>query len=493
MAALAELKGVIEAQSWGGNLDLPFTGFHYDSRKISAGDVFVAVSGYKTDGHKFISQAVQAGASGIILENEHYRPHNVPWIQVGDTRLALSRLAAFFYGNPSSKLRVIGVTGTNGKTTTTFLIEAILAQAGRKAGLIGTIENRIAGDRVETNFTTPDALELHQLFARMADEGVDSAVMEVSSHALALKRVADCEFDAGVFTNLTQDHLDFHPDVEDYLSSKAVLFKQLGRGLKTGPKYAVINIDSRYSEDIISVTGVPVVTYGIENSADLCARNIEVSSRGTSFLVSGLGVECDLNLQIVGRFNVYNALAAFAVGLMENIEQEAIIRALEHTQGVPGRFEPVNEGQDFGVIVDYAHTPDGLNNILRTAREITAGRVITVFGCGGDRDRSKRPLMGEAAATYSDFCIVTSDNPRSEAPHSIIKDILPGVKKVTEHYCIIENRREAIESAIRMAGEGDTVVIAGKGHENYQLIGDEVFHFDDREEARVILRSLKNG
>lgn len=492
MAALEQIKDLVGGKVWGGDLSTPFRGVHYDSRKISRGDIFIAISGYKTDGHKYIQQAVEAGAVGVILEQEQYRPDEIPWIQVEDSRLALSRLASHLYHHPSSKLRLIGVTGTNGKTTTTFLIEKILEQAGKKTGLIGTIENRIAGQRVETHFTTPDALELNQLFAHMVEEGVETAVMEVSSHALALKRVADCEFDGGVFTNLTQDHLDFHPSVDHYLRSKEVLFRQLGTGSKPGPKYAVINVDSPYARDIISVAGAPVVTYGLDNPADLQASNIQVDSRGTTFSLKGPGMECTMKLRLVGRFNVYNALAACAVGLMEKVDPQVIKRALEETAGVPGRFETVNEGQEFGVIVDYAHTPDGLHNILRTAREITEGRVITVFGCGGDRDRTKRPLMGEAAAVHSDFCIITSDNPRSEVPGAIIDDILPGVQKITSNYRIIENRREAISEALRMAREGDTVIIAGKGHEDYQLVGDDVLHFDDREEARAALRSLKN-
>jgi UDP-N-acetylmuramoyl-L-alanyl-D-glutamate--2,6-diaminopimelate ligase len=490
VAAIKEILDLVMAEEWNGNLDTAFTGVHYDSRKISKGDIFVAVPGFKTDGHKFIPQAVERGACGVVLERDEFAPDEIPWVKVKDARLALSRLAAFLYDYPSSKLRLIGVTGTNGKTTTTFLIEKILCQAEKKAGLIGTIENRINGKKINTHFTTPDALELNHLFSQMVSEGVEAAVMEVSSHALALKRVADCDFDAGVFTNLTQDHMDFHPDVQDYLRSKAILFRQLGRGSKNGHHYAVVNVDSPYAGDIISVTDVPVKTYGIKNQADLCAKNIRVSSLGTFFDVSGMGVECSLKLKLVGRFNVYNALAAFSVGLMENIPLQVIKSALEDTAGVPGRFESIHEGQDFGVIVDYAHTPDGLHNILRTAREITQGRVITVFGCGGDRDRGKRPLMGEAAAVHSDYCIVTSDNPRSEEPLSIIEDILPGVQKITDCFRIIQDRREAISTAIKMARKGDTVVIAGKGHENYQLVGDEVLHFDDREEARNVLRSL---
>lgn len=491
MTSLSQIKELIKAKGWGGNLDISFSGLHYDSREIKPGDVFVAIKGYKTDGHQYIRQAVEKGACGIILEQECPVPEDTPWIKVENSRLALSRLAAFFFNYPSSGLHVIGVTGTNGKTTTAFLVEKILYATGRKVGLIGTIENRIAGVPIKTKFTTPDALELQELLSRMAGEGADSVVMEVSSHALALHRVADCEFNGAVFTNLTQDHLDFHKSTEDYFHAKAGLFKQLGSGDKEG-KYAVVNIDSPYAGDIISLTQVPVITYGIDHGADVAASNIEVGPRGTSLTVTASGRQIDLKLKLVGRFNVYNALAACGVALMENVDPEIIRTALEETGGIPGRFEAIYEGQPFGVIVDYAHTPDGLKNILETAREVTKGRVITVFGCGGDRDKTKRPLMGEAVAIYSDYCIVTSDNPRSEAPGAIIQDILPGVRKITEAFKVVENRREAISEAINMAGEGDMVVIAGKGHETYQIVGSEVLHFDDREEARAVLRSLRN-
>lgn len=493
MPDFSGLKELIEAKEWGGNLAMPFKSVQIDSRKVSPGDIFVAVIGHRTDGHHYIRQAVEKGAGGVILERKEFAPETVPWIRVEDSRLTVSRLAAFLYDYPSSRLHVIGVTGTNGKTTTVFLIEKLLCTAGKKVGLIGTIENRIAGKPLETKFTTPDALELHQLFSRMLDEGVTDVVMEVSSHALALHRVADCEFGAAVFTNLTQDHLDFHESAEDYFHSKARLFKHLGTASEDEPKYAVVNLDSPYAEDIIKVTKVPVVTYGINHGADISASNINISHRGTAFSVSGPDFQLDLKLKLVGRFNVYNALAACAVGYMEKIDPETIRMALEETGGIPGRFENIDEGQPFGVIVDYAHTPDGLKNILETAREITAGRVITVFGCGGDRDRGKRPLMGEAAAGKSDFCIITSDNPRSEVPGEIIKDILPGVTKLTRDFRIIENRREAIKEAIGMAGKGDLVVIAGKGHETYQIIGKEVFPFNDREEARIALRSMGYG
>jgi len=491
MPVLNEIKDIIGAVDWGGNIETEFKGLQYDSRRVVEGDLFVAIRGFHTDGHDFIPQAVEKGAVAVVIEHELSFPLNIPWVKVADSRLALSRLSALINDYPSRKLRVIGVTGTNGKTTTTYLIESILHQAGRKVGLIGTIENRIAGKPVKTQLTTPDSPELQGLLTQMVAEGVEYAIMEASSHALKLKRVADCEFDVAVFTNLTQDHLDFHPTFNDYLKSKAELFWSLHLGEKKAPKYTVINLDDPCAGYIIERTKVPVITYGIVNTADVSAKEVNIGPDGTAFKVVVAGIEMQFSIKLIGRFAVYNTLAAFAVALKEGIDLDIIKKALEEARGVPGRFEIIDEGQDFTVIVDYAHTPDGLKNILETVKEIARGKIITVFGCGGDRDKKKRPLMGEAAAVHSDYCIITSDNPRSEEPMTIIEDIIPGVKNFTKAYSVVENRREAINEAIRMARKGDTVVIAGKGHETYQIVGNEVFHFDDREEARKALRSLR--
>ncbi|KUK11707.1 MAG: UDP-N-acetylmuramoyl-L-alanyl-D-glutamate--2,6-diaminopimelate ligase [Clostridia bacterium 41_269] len=491
MVDLKSIKEIIGAVEWQGNLNTVFKEVKYDSRKVKEGDLFVAIKGYKNDGHDYIKEAVSNGAAALVIERTPSLGVGVPWLRVRDSRFALSLISAHINGYPSQKLRIIGVTGTNGKTTTTNLIETVLLHAGKKASLMGTVENRILGKPIEAKLTTPDSPELQALLAEMAAAGSEYAVMEVSSHALKLKRVAHCEFDVAVFTNITQDHLDFHPTFEDYFNTKAELFYKLHQGVKQGKKYGVVNLDDPHGKIIAEKARVPIITYGFSENAHAVAKDVNIGPKGTNFKISYEGMELELSIKLIGRFNVYNVLAAFCVAVNEGIDVELIKEALEKAKGVPGRFEAVDEGQDFSVIVDYAHTPDGLKNILETAREITQGRVITVFGCGGDRDRTKRPLMGKAAALYSDYCIITSDNPRSESPQAIIEDILPGVKKITSGYKVIENRSEAINEAVRMAQKGDLVIIAGKGHETYQIIGSKVYHFDDREEARKALRRMK--
>ena len=493
MLRFGELIEIVGDENWSGDPHQNVQGIQYDSRKVVPGDVFVAVPGFHTDGHHYLVQAVEKGAAAVVVEDSSLVPTGVSWVMVEDSRLALSRLASYWFEHPSRKMRVIGVTGTNGKTTTTFLIERVLAAAGNRVGLMGTVENRINGTPQKTSFTTPDSVELQGLLAKMAAEEIRYVVMEVSSHALKLKRVADCEFDVGVFTNLTQDHMDFHESVEDYFESKAVLFKSLANGSKSAPKYAVVNVDDPYGAFLETHSKVPTFTYGINNfKADVRAHNVRTNIHGTFFEIQAHEIDMDIDLQLIGRFNVYNALAAFCVGLKERFPPEKIKSALESCTGIPGRFESISEGQDYAVVVDYAHTPDGLANVLQTAREISTGRVLTVFGCGGDRDRTKRPIMGEVVAKYSDFCVVTSDNPRSEPPAAIIEDILPGVQKFTENFEVIENRREAIRRAVKLAVPGDIVIIAGKGHETYQIVGGRTLHFDDREEAREALGVRKN-
>lgn len=476
----------------GGQGHRPIRGIAYDSRRVEPGFLFVAVKGLKTDGHRYVEQALARGAVALVLEEPLDVPPGVCWVRVPDTRIALGLLATEFYAHPSQKLRMIGVTGTNGKTTTTNLIRAIYKEAGRQTGLIGTIANYIGERALPVEHTTPESLDLQKLLADMVEAGVDAALMEVSSHALALQRVAGCEFDVAVFTNITQDHLDFHQDMDNYLAAKARLFEQLGDGSKPGSKFAVINADDPRAGEIIARTRVPVITYSVVNPSDVKAGDINVTARGVSFAVESTWGNCRLNLKLTGLFNVYNALAAFTVGAVEGLPVELVSRALAGVSGVHGRFELVDRGQDFAVVVDYAHTPDGLENILKTARQITTGRLITVFGCGGDRDRTKRPIMGEIAARYSDRPVVTSDNPRTEEPLAIIKDVEEGVSRVLapESYEVIPDRREAIKYAIQNARSGDVVIIAGKGHEDYQIIGTQKFHFDDREEAAKALEAL---
>jgi UDP-N-acetylmuramoyl-L-alanyl-D-glutamate--2,6-diaminopimelate ligase len=468
-----------------GTLERSVSGIYYDSRQVEKDGVFVCISGFKTDGHKYVFQAVEKGATVIVAEKDIALSSDITVLKVPDTRLALALLANAYYDYPSRKFRLIGVTGTNGKTSVTYLIRAILKKAGQKVGLLGTIANLIDEQKIPSEHTTPESSDLQHLFSKMREQKVDSAVMEVSSHALELKRVAGSEYDVAVFTNLTQDHLDFHPSLEAYLEAKAKLFKHLGPGWKNKSKYAVLNWDDPSSKLIASQTKVPIVTYGVKEGATYRAEDIELHLTGTSFVIKCPAGAYSLHLNLAGEFNVYNALAAFAVGMEEGIESHLILEALEEMKGVPGRFEQVDCGQDFAVIVDYAHTPDGLENLLKTARAVTKGKVITVFGCGGDRDKAKRPIMGRVASSMSDYCIVTSDNPRTEEPRSIIKDIEGGL--VSKSYEIIVDRRDAIARAVECAQKGDMVVIAGKGHEDYQIIGNKIIPFDDRKVARDIL------
>ena len=489
-----ELLESVEVHAADGPQNTVLTGITYDSRKVEPGFLFVAVQGYKHDGAEYILQAVEKGAVAVVAQKAVAVPPNVAWALVADSRQALALMSASFYGHPSTKMRMVGVTGTNGKTTTSNLIASVLDEAGRKTGLVGTIHNRIGARKLAVSHTTPESTELQELLREMAAEKVSDCVMEVSSHALALHRVDGCEFDTAVFTNLTQDHLDFHSDMQSYLEAKQTLFRKLAEaGAKRG-KRAVVNADDAYARSIIeAVDGVEVYTYGIKAFADVRAEDIDVGARGVSFTVTGKWGRCPLDLRITGLFNVYNTLAAFTACAAMGIPVEVIKKALEGMPGVPGRFELVDAGQDFAVIIDYAHTPDGLENVLKTARAITTGKLITVFGCGGDRDRTKRPLMGRIAAGYSDYVLITSDNPRTEAPLDIIRDIKKGLEPVVENnsYTVEPDRRRAIQLAVRMAQKGDVVVIAGKGHEDYQIIGTQKYPFDDRSEAAAALGALQ--
>ncbi len=490
---LLDLLSATEINDLDGNLTGTVSFVTSDSRQVREGALFVAVKGYKSDGHKYIQSAIEKGAIAAVIEDRDYISDNYPWILVPDTRKALADFSAAFCGYPSSKLNLIGVTGTNGKTTTTNLITAILDDYGHKAGLIGTIHCRIGKDILPAQHTTPEAPELQQLFCDFLGKGADYAVMEVSSHALELQRVRGCDFDVAVFTNLTQDHLDFHGNMEKYLMAKSRLFYNLGRSSrKKRRKYAIINIDDPAGQQLASMTTASIITYGVNNNADVRAEQVEVAATGVRYQLRYTNQVIPVSLQLTGMFNVYNSLAAIAVGLVENIPVSSIIASLEKIAGIPGRFEKVNAGQDFTVIVDYSHTPDGLDNCLRTARAIARGRLITVFGCGGDRDRSKRPLMGEIAGRLSDFVVVTSDNPRSECPQDIINDIVAGLSKVmdSQQFLKVEDRQAAIRLAIQEARAGDVVVIAGKGHESYQIIGERVLSFDDREAAAEAIRTF---
>lgn len=469
-----------------GNFEIPVRGIAYDSRKVEKDYLFVAIKGLQTDGHLFAGQAVANGAVALVVQEAMDETLPVAWAQVPDTRQALSTISARFYGEPSSRLKLIGVTGTNGKTTTTYLLRSIYQNAGSCVGLIGTIANWCGERMLPASHTTPESHDLQKLLAEMADQGIDTVIMEVSSHALALHRVTGCHFNTAIFTNLTQDHLDLHQNMEDYLAAKKILFQM-------AEKFVVINNDSPAAAEIEKAARIRVISYGINNKADLTASSIRVGPKGVSYHVHTPWGDGQVNLKLTGYFNVYNSLAALAAGGAHGLELGAMAQALEGVGGVPGRFELVERGQDFTVIVDYAHTPDGLENVLKTARQLTRGRLITVFGCGGDRDRGKRPLMGEIAAVNSDFIIITSDNPRTEEPLQIIAEIENGLGRFHSRYTVLPDRREAISYAIQSASPGDVVVIAGKGHEEYQIIGGEKLPFSDREEAKKALERLCKG
>jgi UDP-N-acetylmuramoyl-L-alanyl-D-glutamate--2,6-diaminopimelate ligase len=460
-----------------------------DSRKVKPGSLFVAVHGERVDGHDFLDGVLENRPAALVVQRA-ISVGQVPLVRVQDTRAALGLLGSRFYGDPSSRLRLIGVTGTNGKTTTTYVVKTVLEAAGHKVGLIGTVAYLIGQETISASHTTPGALELQGLFSRMAAAGLDSAVMEVSSHALTLDRTAGAEFDVAVFTNLTQDHLDFHLDMESYFQAKRRLFSELGQcASKPGRKRAIINADDPWGGRMREACAQAVWTYGLHAPADLRAERIALSAAGTSFtLRSPLG-SCDIESRLVGEHNVYNLLAAIGVALNEGMTLEQIRSAVGTVRNVPGRFERVEAGQDFTVVVDYAHTEDALIRLLTAAETLRTGRIITVFGCGGDRDKTKRPKMGRAAVQYSDVVVLTSDNPRTEDPAAILRDVEAGVKEALAlrphvQYRMLEDRRAAIEAAVAEATTGDMVLIAGKGHEDYQIVGTTKHHFDDREVAR---------
>src|SRR5688572_5839947 len=457
----------------------------YDSRRAGLGTLFVAVRGLTTDGNQFVDAARRKGASAVASENPPLP--GGPWIQVTDARRALAAFSAAVLGDPASKLRLIGVTGTNGKTTTSYLIDAALRAAGHTTGLLGTVQYRI-GDRLsEAVRTTPEASDLQQLFKEMVVASCTHAVLEVSSHSLALDRVYGCAFKVGVFTNLTRDHLDFHGDMDRYFEAKRRLFDTLM--LPDGR--AILNAEDDRTPALAAASRAPVWTYALDRPADFQAEDISLSLEATRFRLRSPQGTFPVETPLLGRFNVQNLLAAFAASMALDLDPADVLKGLTSIAGVPGRLERVHAGQPFTVVVDYAHTDDALKKVLETVLQLKPNRLITVFGCGGDRDRSKRPLMGEAAAQMSDEVIVTSDNPRSEDPERITLDVEVGVRRVrSDHYEIIVDRQKAIERAFQMAQPGDIVLIAGKGHENYQILRDRTIAFDDRLIAQKLLESM---
>jgi UDP-N-acetylmuramoyl-L-alanyl-D-glutamate--2,6-diaminopimelate ligase len=469
-----------------------------DTRRIERGCLFVATIGSKVDSHVFISDAVDKGAAAIIVQREtpHYR--GVDIVQVADSRDALGRLAHAWHGNPSRDMLVMAVTGTNGKTTTTYLMEAILRAAGYEPGVLGTIEYRFKGKSREAANTTPSAMQLAQLFAEMRDAGVNAVAMEASSHAADQRRISGIEFDACILTNITQDHLDYHGTMEAYAEAKKSIFvgylmrKTSGGTHKKGPA-AAFNLDDEYARKFANEFPAKKLTFAVDNpAADLRATNIQMSGSESSFRVESADGPVDVHMHLVGMFNVHNALGAMAAAKAVGLPQDAILKGLAELPAVPGRLEKVAAGQPFLVLVDYAHTPDALERVLVNSRAMTTGRLIAVFGCGGDRDPGKRPIMGKSAAELADYVVVTNDNPRTEDPEKIADQVMAGVMEVglpLENVARILDRKAAIEHALALAQPGDCVVIAGKGHEDYQILGHEKIHFDDREVARNFLRS----
>jgi UDP-N-acetylmuramoyl-L-alanyl-D-glutamate--2,6-diaminopimelate ligase len=488
------LESRLEVMERRGDQGVVITGVTDDSRAVGPGTLFVAVKGERADGHDYLGAAVKQGAGAVVVQQG--ASIFLPTVRVKDSRRALGLLGSQFHGYPTAQLRMVGVTGTNGKTTTTYVCKSLLESCGRRVGLIGTVAYLIGDEIIPASHTTPGAIELQGLFARMVRAGLDGVVMEVSSHALALDRTAGAEFDVAVFTNLTQDHLDFHGTMDEYFRAKLRLFSNLGlEGRKAGEKRAIVNLDDPRGDAVRAACSVPVWTYGIQRKADLQAHDVSLTPRGTTFRLNTPKGSIVIKSNLVGEHNVYNLLAAIGVALHEGMAVEQIQAGIADVANVPGRFERVEEGQDFAVVVDYAHTDDALARLLTAAQALRTGRIITVFGCGGDRDRTKRPKMGRVAVRFSDVVILTSDNPRTEDPAGILAEVEVGVKEALKErpevdYVLVADRRLAIERAIREARTGDIVLIAGKGHEDYQIIGTKKFHFDDREVAREAIRNL---
>lgn len=490
---LSNLITVLNPRSVSGQVNRKVAGIAYDSRRVLPGMIFVALKGQNVDGHQYIDDAINRGAVAVVCERNGFVSSKVAKIIVDDTRESLAKLSAAFYKYPSSRLKVIGVTGTNGKTTVAFMVKSIMERAGIACGLIGTVRYEI-GDRVIPAWrTTPESLELQDMLDQMTRVGCKACVMEVSSHALDQKRVLGIEFDAVVFTNLTQDHLDYHQNMENYYSAKKKLFQAVQSPSKKS--VAIINIDDVYGERLYGEADVAVkCSYGLKSEATIKATNIETNQKGARFVVNLPGNRFECVLPLIGRHNIYNALAATGVGVAFDIQPDTIARALSNMAPVPGRLEKIDLCQPFAVIVDYAHTDDALKNVLTSLRELTTGRLLLTFGCGGSRDTSKRFKMGKVAAQLADYTIITTDNPRKESPQKIAAQIVEGyVTQRSNGFAIELDRKRAIRMIISMAQPGDTVLIAGKGHETYQEFEDTIIPFDDRVYARETLESLGYG
>ena len=474
---LAAVAAAVDDAQVRGGADLEVADASFDTREVVPGSLFFCVRGATVDGHDLAAEALAAGAAALVVERWLDLP--APQVRVPSVRAAMGPMSAALFGRPADAVAIVGITGTNGKTTTTYLLESILRAGGEVPAVIGTTGARIAGEPVAIARTTPEAPDLHRLLAAMRDRGVTAVAMEVSSHALAQDRVGGVRFDVAAFTNLSQDHLDFHGDLASYFDAKASLFT-LERAAS-----AAINLDDEHGRRLRAGSPVPGLTYGLSGNADVRATDLEVDTSGISFRLDGRTITSSLR----GSFNVGNCLCAIAVGRLLGIDDETAAEGIRSLRGVPGRAEPVDEGQDFLVVVDYAHTPDSIQTVLAAARDVASGRVIVVFGCGGDRDRGKRPLMGAAATSAADLTIITSDNPRSEDPLAIIDEIEAGARRGGGQYVIEPDRRAAIRAAVAGASTGDVVVIAGKGHEQGQEFGDRTVPFDDRAVAAQELRA----
>ncbi len=470
--------------------EIEITKITNNSKEVEIGTMFIAIKGAVTDGHLYIKNAVSSGASALLLSEKPEIDLGVPYILVDNTYEASLKLAPEFYNYPSKKMKMIGITGTNGKTTSTYMIESILENAGFKPGVIGTIENRYGGKSYNTENTSPDAIHLQGILNDMVEKGVTHCIMEVSSHAIKLNRISGTSFDIVLFTNLSVEHTEFHPDMEDYFETKSRIFAED----PFKKRIAIVNTSDSWGLKMAEVSKIPVSKIGVnETDDDFYAGNIQIG-RQMKFFIGGKTLEnkIPVSINLSGHFNVINSLGAAVVCLKLGVQSENITQGLLELASVPGRFENVAEDNDFDVVVDYAHTPAGLENLIKAAGEATEKRVITVFGCGGDRSREKRPVMGEIVGKLSDYSVCTSDNPRTEIPMNIINDILPGLSSATENFVVEPDRKKAIGIAIKMAEPGDIVVIAGKGHEDYQIIGRTKIHFDDREIARAFLKEVKN-
>lgn len=483
---LERLLDGVEYKLVEGDIDLDISGIEHDSRKIKEGNLFVAIEGFTVDGYDYIDRAVENGAQAIVFSKDRVPElEGISLIKIEDDKEVLAQISSNFFENPSSKLDLIGITGTNGKTSITYMLKSILEAGNKKVGLIGTMGSIIDDRKVDNANTTPESLEIQSQIKRMVDVGTDFCLMEVSSHSLDMKRVESLEFDVGIFTNLTEDHLDYHLNMENYFSSKKKLF------YKT-KKLNIINLDDEYGKQLVEGLGsnshTPLITYGLDSGADIYAQNINCHNKGVNYTLTTKDGQVDIEMNLLGEFNVYNSLAAAAVAIDYGYELETIKSGLEKLVGIRGRFELVPTDEDYSVIIDFAHTPDGLEQVLKTVEGFSKGRTIVVFGAGGNRDKIKRPIMGETVGLHADIPLVTSDNPRFEDPEEIISDILEGVKKVNKNYVSIVDRKEAIAYAIDIAEPGDTIVLAGKGHETYIQIGGKTLPFDEREIVLELIR-----